>query len=215
MTLEAELAQDMVTELNFEFTSGSAVIEGYLIKPETRMETGSIRLTVESAHGTDNRSLDADADGYYQFDTLPAGAFTLSTTYGGFMNSKSVKGALEEGKTQRVDLDLTGGVTINCYVQNAPENSMIMATISQSSGDDPGEFSLLEMEESTLGFTQVANGIATFPGMEPGTYDITVVIIDADTLFSPDGSTNEFVTATTQVIVGDDSDSPIETQVSF
>ncbi len=114
LTRHAEIAEGQMTELSFNFSVGSGVVEGVVSFLDEPVERGTVHLNVGTADGEENRetTLDPDSNGCYCFENVPAGLVSLramAVLDTGAIRQESVSFDLEEGETVRRNLAFSEG----------------------------------------------------------------------------------------------------------
>ena len=178
---KAEVAGGLTTRLDFDFTTGTASVEGYVYQEEGVPATGlHVNVQIETPSGNEGSMIQTDNDGYYYVGNLPSGTVSLNV-YGGNAR-KILQFEIREGEGLQKDIHLYGGTTVVCTLQNMPTSAqpativIVPGTIVVDNSTPYSEFTVLF--QTMAGFGQAVNGQAEIKGIEPGTYTIVAVAIE-------------------------------------
>lgn len=213
MSAQIEVATGMTTEVNFPFESATSSVEGYIMISETEMGSGRVNLTINTGGNTESRFQEVSGDGYYLFESLPAGTVGLQGRGASMQRQKSVSAELGENENIRLDLKMYGGTTIHCLAANPPSGMVVFAAVLRGDTVVPTELDMgfFQMLGTTMvGQAQVTNGVGTIGGVENGSY-LVLMVAYSGTADGVDFSTMRV--ATTPVVVQDQPE--LEVEVSF
>ncbi len=137
----------------------SSAINGSITDPSGGMIPHST-VTAQNINTNVKSTTRTNAEGYYEFPTLPAGRYIVSATATGFNTVKSSPFEIETGKSTRVDLPLkVGAMTVTVEVDDA-------ATLLNTTSNDLGiTIGPQEMENLPVQNRNLLDLIALQPGV--------------------------------------------------
>jgi len=212
MNQQIEVVNGMNTEVHFAFEVATSTVEGYVMKSESETAAGQVSLNLDMGGNTESRWTEVGANGHYLFESLPAGTVKLSFYNRSVSGQKMVTGEVGENETLRLDINLYGGTTVYCRVENLPDGNNTGAFLipAASAGSIPKELTMVEYRELSqlaVAYGQMKDGVVEFLGVEKGAYTVLVVA------FPPNTQPTEMASAQGTITVADQSE--IEMSVSF
>jgi hypothetical protein len=211
---QIEVAEGMNTEVFFDFKSATSSVEGYIMASETETAAGRVQLMLSSGADMESRYTEVGSDGHYLFESLPAGRVTLGVWNQQYQSQKSVTAELKEDEELRLDIKMYGGTDLHIQVDNAPDNSQLIAFLiaEEASDEIPAEITLNEymtLFQLSVGQAQFQNGSGILTGVEPGSYTVVVIA------FPSNATSQEMVMEMTTQTVTVGEQPEIEMSVSF
>jgi len=181
-----ETEDGMKTEVYIDFPSATASIEGYLYMAENETGPGIASATIrENGQLIESRYREVGDDGYFVFESLPAGKVTVrgNDVDRGRTSTDTVE--LVDGQKARVDSILFGGATVVCTVQNIPEGLVCTVGILEGSHSPPEQMSMTALEslfDQPIAVQEVTDGVAELKGVPQGTFTLVAIIYDEESM---------------------------------
>jgi hypothetical protein len=182
-TVQIEITEGYVTEMNFNFVSGSSTIEGTIYEAPNQPLRGqaNINVTVQIADGSSEYSgAQTDGSGGFLIEGVPAGQAKLQLYLQG-RSPKSVNVAIGERQRVRQDILLYGGATVHVSVSAAGEQVVVLLRGTVQITELSMQLAQ-SLESQSAGDAPVVDGQATFTGLEPGTYTVLAIAVDPATI---------------------------------
>lgn len=163
--------------LDFEFPAQDASIEGYVYAGSSVAQSASVSASSESESDYCSSRVVVDENGYYRIDELIPGSYTLSAYAQGYPGRQFVVALAADFITRR-DVHLGGGSSVQVVVGNLPpyvEN--VTANVFRGALDIPAPApgNVQPFQRDRVKQERIQGGMATFEGLEPGTYTVHIV----------------------------------------
>ncbi len=173
---QATVQTGMVTEVNFDFTTGDATVEGVVTMNGTPVTEGHVGAMMSNAESVGSQ---LGADGSYRLEGLPAGAISLflGVRSGDAWVSRSIPVETVSGQVVRRNIEVTDGVEITGSVTGHTEGDsvFVIALRGEVQITEMTQNVLMELRELFAAQAQVTGGAFELSGLEPGTYTIIAV----------------------------------------
>lgn len=188
---QAELADNHVTVVDFDFSNASARVGGIVTRNGEPVSGANISANVTTSNGVESFSFRTNSDGSYDIANLPAGSLTLMAQVfdGGQQSVRSFQLELQDGQHVVHDIDLAGGVSVNCFLENVPDGATMTAVYALT-GDvnvDRVDLPFFESMRTRLaGAAVMEGGAGVIAGLEPGDYTILGIAMLGDPNASAD-----------------------------
>ncbi len=176
-----EIADGYVAELNFDFTQGTATIEGTVYKAEgvPLGGQGHLSATSQTATGaTENYNTQLGADGSYLLEGVAAGIVELRV-FGQEGGAKISRVNVAAGARVHKDILLYGGGSLRAEVSGGEDQTMVLLLTGPV---QIAEFNMqfyMSVQNQLAGQAQVRDGQATISGLEAGIYTALIYSIVA------------------------------------
>ncbi|MDZ4858930.1 MAG: carboxypeptidase regulatory-like domain-containing protein [Candidatus Hydrogenedentes bacterium] len=205
---QATVAADQVTTVDFDITEGTAGVEGVITRDGQPVSSASVNLTIAADDGnSENAHAQADSKGAYKLDGLPPGAATLMVyvnTDGQFQQARSFQVQLEDRRTIRHDIELSGGMRVSGSVSGVPEGWFASVSLFRGQIDVSGDLQSLyqELQGQMAGAAQITEGRFFVEGIEPGEYTVLAVGVNPQSA----GQTYKKASRTINVVEGEETE---------
>jgi hypothetical protein len=174
---QATVQTGMVTEVNFDFSTGDATVEGVVTMNGTPVTEGHVGAMMSNSESVGSQ---LGADGSYRLEGLPAGTINLmlGVRSGESWISRSIPVETASGQVVRRNIEVMDGIEITGSVTGHTEGDSVFVIALR------GEVQITEMTQSFwmelrdlfAAQAQVTGGSFEMSGLEPGTY--TIVALD-------------------------------------
>ncbi len=167
-----EIADGYVAELNFDFTEGTATIEGTVYKAEgvPLGRQGYLNATSQSATGaTESYNAQLGADGTYLLEGVAAGIVMLRV-FGQEGGAKIARVNVAAGARVHKDILLYGGGTLRAEVSGGEGRTMVFLLTGPVQIAEFNRQFFSSFRDLMAGQAEVRDGQATISGLEAGIY---------------------------------------------
>jgi hypothetical protein len=177
--------QGRITEKDFDFISGYAAIEGYVVRnrvPVTSKD-GKVFAATISERGQIAGESSLDESGFYRIEGLPGGSYVVTAfipdTETDRLALRSVNVQVAEGRAVRADIDIGGSCVIRGKVSLPAGYEMAMVLVRDASQTEPISFEdtpLGVLAGQVVGVAQCdPDGRYEIGDLAAGSYNVTVV----------------------------------------
>ncbi len=180
-----EVQQGYVTERDFEFVGGNAVIEGYVMRNGVPVYHEDAHVFAETASepGQSAGQSSLDESGFYRIDRLSGGHYVVTAFIPGDETDRVALGRVNlrvaDGRTVRADIDIGGPCSIKGRVFLPAGYDMAVVFVRDGSALEPlslDDMAPLAMVGQVLGVAQCApDGTYEIRELAPGSYNVTAV----------------------------------------
>jgi hypothetical protein len=175
--LPVEIANGMTTKLNIDYAAANSVVEGVLLKAENTPADGQLNLSLTLTDGSsEHRNTETDSEGYFIFESLPAGSAQLHVNIPGH-SAKMIPLEIGDNESIWKDVELFGGSTINVQLFNNPESTFPVSVLALSGHTTlPNPLTMESYQELLTGGimanARVVNDQCTMTNLDPGQYTL-------------------------------------------
>jgi hypothetical protein len=187
-----EVKAGLATVVDFDFPGGGATIEGYLYDEEGKPTAGNVSLNLTVGDKPEYQGFQTKEDGFYQFDTIPAGQYILTGHDNRHEKNDSVTGTIGDNESLLVDLQLKSKVAVIVDLNNYPQqgHTIAAAAIPGVHEYEPN-MTLADWDgvaRQAMDHARIENGQLRFQRLYPGDYTIVAFARDNSQAPEPDST---------------------------
>ncbi|MFO7973620.1 MAG: carboxypeptidase-like regulatory domain-containing protein [Candidatus Hydrogenedentota bacterium] len=176
------VADNRVTQADFEFSSEDAIVEGVVTVEGTPVSNAYVALSVASGGGDQRTGTNVEEDGYYRLENLSSGSAILEVTVrsGRQRRSKTVTFEIPAGQHIRQDIDFgpTSVITGTVRGVRKDEQAHVAVLPGEYDTNKPTLEDVQALAGMLSGYTEVSSdGTFVVENLEPGTYTVVGVAI--------------------------------------
>jgi hypothetical protein len=182
----AVIESGMETEVNFEFKTGNATLEGKLTFDGQPPARANVNVAVPGGDGpAQTYGAEVGADGTYRITGLPAGTVTISVSFEnpdrrwGTRRAEAVTAA---GRVTQLDMELNAGATVSGTVSGMAEGDQVFVSVVK------GHMGITRFDQSFwsdnqhlfVGQARLDQGVYVLDGLSDGNYTVIAVNMGSD-----------------------------------